>query len=56
MQACLVFTSFLAVLFLGSCQDKLLQTYQVNNPVYMSYDDLRASVADTTPEEISQDS
>ena len=54
IQACLVFISILSVLFLAGCQDKLLQTYEVNNPVYMSYDDLRSAVKDTTPEEISQ--
>jgi hypothetical protein len=54
IQACLVFTSFLTVLFLAGCQDKLLQTYEVNNPVYMSYEDLRSAVKDTMPGEISQ--
>jgi hypothetical protein len=54
IQNCLVFTSIITMLSMASCQDKLLQTYQVNNPVYMSYDDLRSAVGDTTPEEISQ--
>jgi hypothetical protein len=54
IQACLLFTPVLTLLFLGSCQDKLLQTYEINNPVYMSYEDLRSAVNDTTPEEISQ--
>ena len=54
IQTCLVFTSMLTILFLGSCQDKLLQTYEVNNPVYMSYEALRSAVKDTAPEEISQ--
>ena len=31
------------------CQDKLLETYEVNTPVYMSYDLLRSSVYDTLP-------
>ncbi len=53
IQTSLVFSSLLAILFYGGCQDKLLQTYQVNNPVYMSYEDLRSSVADTSPTEIS---
>ncbi len=54
IQACLVFTSMLTILFLGSCQDKLLQTYEINNPVYMSYEALRSAVKDTVPEEINQ--
>ncbi len=54
IKACLVFISSLSVLFLAGCQDKLLQTYEVNNPVYMSYDNLRSAVKDTLPEEISQ--
>ncbi len=53
IQTCLVFTSILTVLTLVGCQDKLLQTYQVNNPVYMSYENLRSAVSDTTPEEIN---
>ena len=53
IQTCLVFTSILTVLTLVGCQDKLLQSYQVNNPVYMSYDNLRSAVSDTTPEEIN---
>jgi hypothetical protein len=31
------------------CQDKLLETYEFNTPVYMSYDLLRSSVYDTLP-------
>ena len=53
IQTSLFFSSLLAILFLGSCQDRLLQTYEVNNPVYMSYEDLRSAVADTSPAEIS---
>jgi hypothetical protein len=49
----LVFISILTLLSLVGCQDKLLQTYDVNNPVYMSYEDLRSAVKDTTPAEIS---
>ncbi len=49
-----VFTTLISVFILSSCQDKLLQTYEVNNPVYMSYEDLRSAVTDTTPEEINQ--
>jgi hypothetical protein len=54
IQTCLIFTSMVSILLLSSCQDKLLQTYEVNNPVYMSYEDLRSAVSDTTPEEINQ--
>ena len=43
-----------AFLPLGSCQDKLLETYEVNNPIYMSYEDLRSAVSDTTPAAISR--
>ena len=49
-----ILPALIALLFLGSCQDKLLQTYEVNNPVYLSYDDLRSAVADTSPTEISK--
>ena len=54
IQTCLVFISLFTVLLFTGCQDKLLQTYEVNNPVYMSYEDLRAAVSDTTPAQISQ--
>ena len=53
IQTSLVYSSLLAIMFLGGCQDRLLQTYEVNNPVYMSYEDLRSAVADTSPAEIS---
>jgi len=48
----LILASLISVLFLGSCQDRLLETYELNKPVYMSYEDLRVAVRDTTPEEI----
>ena len=54
IRTCLVFTSIFTLLSLLGCQDKLLQTYEVNNPVYMSYEDLRSAVRDTTPAEISK--
>ena len=54
IRTCLVFTSIITILSLLGCQDKLLQTYEVNNPVYMSYEDLRSAVRDTTPAEISK--
>jgi len=53
IQSCLVFASILTLFTLAGCQDKLLQTYEVNNPVYMSYENLRSAVSDTTPAEIS---
>jgi len=40
---------FLAVLM--GCQDKILETYDLNTPVYMSYDLMRSSVYDTLPME-----
>jgi len=43
----------MAIMILGGCQDRYLQTYELNNPVYMSYEDLRTAVKNTTPEEIS---
>jgi len=45
--------SFLMFIFQG-CQDRIYQTYEVDNPVYLSWEDLRSSVVDTLPEEISQ--
>jgi hypothetical protein len=50
----LVFPILFTALLLGGCQDKFLQTYEVNNPVYLSYEDLRSAVTDTTPAAISQ--
>jgi hypothetical protein len=50
----LMFPALLIVIFLGGCQDKLLHTYEVSNPVYMSYEDLRSAVGDTMPTEISK--
>ena len=43
-----------ALLLLNSCQDRYLQTFEVSNPVYLSYEDLRAPVSDTTPVELNQ--
>jgi hypothetical protein len=42
------------LLVLASCQDTITRTYQVNTPVYMSYDDLRASFKSTSAQEIVQ--
>ena len=44
----------ITVFLLGGCQDKLLQTYEVNHPVYLSYENLRSAVADSSPAPISQ--
>lgn len=41
------------VLMLSSCQDRFLQSYEVSNPIYLSYAELREAVADTTPMEFS---
>ncbi len=47
--------SVVAVLFLvNGCQDRIYETFDVNNPVYMSWDELRATITDTQPEEIRQ--
>jgi hypothetical protein len=40
-----MFTASIAML-LVSCNDKLIEKYEANTPVYMSYSDLRASVND----------
>jgi hypothetical protein len=39
----LLFLLFLASLLFPSCEDKRLQTYMANVPVYLSYDELRSS-------------
>ena len=45
----IAFALALAIVGLQGCQDKLLETYELNTPVYMSYDLLRSSVYDTLP-------
>ena len=44
-------TLALGVMGLQGCQDKILETFDMNTPVYMSYDLLRSSVYDTLPVE-----
>lgn len=39
-----IFTIAIFGFLLSSCSDKVEETYQVNEPVYMSYEDLRKSV------------
>jgi hypothetical protein len=39
---------FILIGFVG-CQDKTFETYELNNPVYLSYDELREAVTDTLP-------
>jgi len=39
---------FILIGFAG-CQDKVFETYELNNPVYLSYSDLRDAVSDTLP-------
>jgi hypothetical protein len=48
----IILATLATLLFAGGCQDRVFQTYEINNPVYMSYEDLRTAVKDTTPEEI----
>jgi hypothetical protein len=42
---------FLIIMLVGftGCQDKIFETYELNNPVYLSYDELREAVNDTLP-------
>ena len=53
IQTSVFIAAILPFLILSSCQDRYLQTYEVSNPVYMSYDELRVAVKDTTPAEIN---
>jgi hypothetical protein len=48
----ILLASFALLLLAGGCRDRIFQTYEVNNPVYLSYEDLRQAVRDTLPEEI----
>lgn len=50
----LLLKGLVLVLVLSSCQDKVTRTYQVNTPVYMSYDDLRTSFKSAGAQEIIQ--
>jgi hypothetical protein len=43
-----------AVILLGSCSDKRLQTYTANVPLYMSYEDLRASFEATGGQQLTE--
>jgi hypothetical protein len=38
---------------LSSCQDRYMETYELSNPEYLSYDNLRAPISDTAPEEFN---
>ncbi len=49
----ILLASVAVLLIAGGCSDRFYQTYEINNPVYLSYDDLRSAVRDTTPKEIS---
>jgi len=53
IKASIFLAAIIPVLMLSSCQDRYIQIYEVSNPVYLSYEDLRASVSDTTPVEFS---
>jgi len=47
-----IFTLMLVSASLFSCQDKVMETYTVNEPIYLSYDDLRSSLKTTEGQEI----
>ncbi len=49
----ILLATVLPVLLISGCQDRYLQTYIVNKPVYMSYENLREAVRDTTPVNIT---
>jgi hypothetical protein len=53
IRASLILAAAIPVFVFTGCQDRYLQTYVVNNPVYMSYDELRVAVRDTTPVNIT---
>lgn len=44
---------FILISFTG-CQDKTFETYELNSPVYLSYDELREAVTDTLPINLEQ--
>lgn len=50
----ILIAAILGVLVLVSCQDKIEETYTVNSPVYMSYNDLRSSFKVAEAEDIIQ--
>jgi hypothetical protein len=43
---------FLLILFLFSCEDTTYREYTGNSPVYLSYDELRSSVKETTDNDL----
>ena len=45
---CLIVVNVIMVVFLSSCEDKTIERYKVASPVYLSYEDLRASVKTAT--------
>lgn len=38
---------FLGIILLSSCEDQIIETYIANVPIYITYDELRASVQET---------
>lgn len=50
----ILFLLTILVLVTTSCEDKLLQTYMANVPVYMSYDDLRSSFKVDTEQDLEK--
>jgi hypothetical protein len=53
IQASLILAVSIPLFMLSSCQDRYMETYELSNPVYLSYDDLRAPISDTSPEEFN---
>lgn len=51
MKQTMLLTAVVAII-LSSCEDRRLQTYKANVPVYMSYDELRTSFRVTVDEEL----
>jgi len=47
-----IFLITILAIVINSCEDKRLQTYTANVPVYMNYDELRSSFNVTTEEEL----
>lgn len=42
----------MAIVFIASCTDKFTEELSLNAPVYMSYDELRSAVSETSPREL----
>ncbi|KPK86600.1 MAG: hypothetical protein AMS27_04755 [Bacteroides sp. SM23_62_1] len=44
-----IYILILTAFILPGCQDRIYETYELNNPVYLTYDELREAVSDTLP-------